>query len=106
MARRKRSFSENDFFDRDDYGQVDTFETVRPLNQKEEATPETRAGMIRNAALVRVRDDPSGKGNVIKILESGDVVTIVGDVINKFYKIQVDKDTVGYVSSDFCMEVN
>lgn len=100
MARRKKNLfgQEEDILKNEDL-------SVGPLIQKEEAVPETRPGKVYNAPLVRVRDNPSDMGKVIRVLEIGDGVTIIGDVTNKFYKVQLDKDTVGYISSDFCMEV-
>lgn len=71
---------------------------------EETMEPETRNGVVCNTQFVRVRDDPSDKGNVMKILDRGDEVKILGMVENRFYKIKLGDD-IGYISCKFCEEV-
>ena len=96
MAKRKRSYVAE---------MEETYETVEPLNQKEEMVPETKNGIVCNAPIVRVRNDPSDKGDTLTLLDQGDEVKILGVVENRFYKIKLNKDTIGYISCKFCKEV-
>lgn len=101
MSRRRKTYSEES-----DYSVTEMDEQwVGTLDHKEKMEPETRNGIVCNSSLVRVRDDPSDVGGVIKVLDNGDEVKIIGVVENRFYKIQLDKDTIGYISCKFCKEV-
>lgn len=71
---------------------------------EETMEPTTRNGVVCNTQFVRVRDDPSDKGNVMKILDRGDEVEILDIVENRFYKIKLG-DCIGYISCKFCEEV-
>lgn len=97
MGKRKRSYEE-------EMGEKES--VVEPLYQKEETVPETKNGIVCNAPLVRVRNDPSDMGDVVTVLDQGDEVKILGVVENRFYKIKLSKDTVGYISCKFCKEVD
>lgn len=95
MARRRRTYRE----------EVED-EKVGPLEPKEVMEPETKNGIVCNSSMVRVRNDPSEAGDVITVLDKGDTVKIVGVVENRFYKIQLDRNTIGYISCKFCEEVS
>lgn len=90
MGRRKRYYVKED-------GEAST--------KTEEMATETRTGKVCNTPMVRVREDPSESGRVIRVLDQGDEVTILGVVENRFYKVQLDKDISGYISCEYCKEV-
>ena len=91
MARKKKKM-----FEEENLSESPTIE--------ETTEPETRNGIVCNANCVRVRDDPSDKGNVMKVLDRGDEVEILDVVENRFYKIKFG-DGIGYISCKFCEEV-
>lgn len=100
MARRRKAYTETT-----EDQIVENQTPVEPLDQKEEMVPETKNGIVCNAPLVRVRNDPSEIGDVVTVLDQGDEVKILDTVENRFYKIELDKDRVGYISCNFCKEV-
>lgn len=99
MSRRKRTY-----FDPDDWNE--TIEEDETPAIEETREPVTRTGVLIGAPLVRIRSRPVAvKSEVIGVLQRGDKVTILDNAENNFYKIQIEKDNVGYVSRSFCEEV-
>lgn len=73
---------------------------------EETKRPKARKGIIIGTEFLRVRNRPSTvKSEVIAVLQKGDEVRILDDAENRFYKIELNKEEIGYISSKFCEEV-
>lgn len=103
MARKRNNLS-TELMDDFDSGPIYYEETTDMYPSEIGANgPETRNGTVVNSLFVKVRKEPSFESDVIKVLNKGDKVNIVG-VVGNFYKISIDKDDVAYVSSNFIEE--
>lgn len=73
---------------------------------EETKRPKARKGIVVGTEFLRVRNRPSiAKSEVISVLQKGDEVRILDDAENRFYKIELSKEEIGYISSKFCEEV-
>lgn len=68
-------------------------------------TPRKRTGQIIDTPFLRVRQKPSKMADVIAVLQCNDEVEILDDAENRFYKIQLEDDKIGYILSKYCKEV-
>lgn len=65
--------------------------------------PKTRNGIIVNST-VSLRTEPNHAAKSIGLLAPGTKVKIIGRLAG-FYKVELDLDRTGFVSSSFCEEV-
>lgn len=70
----------------------------------ETLVPETKNGIVINSLYVRIRREPSLESDVIKLVRKGDKVKIL-DRLDRFYKISIENDQLGYVASEYIKEV-
>lgn len=98
MARRRNRDYENDIYD-------STVEDQEPVDEVP-ASPKKRIGKVIGTSYLRVRNRPTiQRSEVVSVLQEGDEVRILDDAENKFYKIDLGKDDVGYISCKYCEEV-
>lgn len=64
-----------------------------------------KRGIVCNARLVRVRKEPNGSADIVKVLENGDEVKIIEKSVETFYKIDLGNEQIGYISCEYCEEV-
>lgn len=105
MARRRAYDIFKEEPKKEEVGTLEAEEEPDSPGEGEKMEPGARTGTIVNTPLLRVRDRPSlTKSSIIAVLQEGDVVKILDNAESRFYKIEVDEDTEGYIASKFCRE--
>lgn len=95
----------------DIYDEVDTKRSKKEIFadepkapvEKESNGPITAHGTVCNTELLNIRSQPTFESKVVRTLRRGEKVDIIKK-IGEFYKIALDKERVGYISSKFCKE--
>lgn len=82
-----------------------TEEVVEDSSYKSPMESKTKYGIVRvsNTHHVKLRERPSNKAAVLKILNSGDKVEILGEE-KGYYKID-KRGSIGYIFSKFIEEI-
>lgn len=71
--------------------------------QVETTGPETKYGIITNAALVNVRKRPNLESEVLEVLPRGEKVKVLGKS-GGFHKVSTGQNKIAYISSNFIEE--
>ncbi len=67
----------------------------------EENEEEIVKGVVSNCSRLNVREEASMKSSVLKVIDSGTEVEVLGTLVeNQFYKVKID-DVIGFCVKDF-----
>ena len=67
----------------------------------EENKEEIVKGVVSNCSRLNVREEASTKSSVLKVIDSGTEVEVLGTLVeNQFYKVKID-DIIGFCVKDF-----
>ena len=67
----------------------------------EENEEEIVKGVVSNCSRLNVREEASTKSSVLKVIDSGTEVEVLGTLVeNQFYKVKID-DIIGFCVKDF-----
>lgn len=76
---------------------------IVPEENKDETISEevVAKGIVSNCSRLNVREEASTKSSVLKVIDSGTEVEVLGtSVKNQFYKVKID-DIIGFCVKDF-----